>query len=170
MDEDFLSDNFLDHTEQWTTERVDETARAMAFRNLLRQMDSRLDLIYVKEGATILEGGFYYIVRHNDIGIKSHWQVHDGSGKPCVPDSRHLEMMKRNDLTNVDVVKELEDARARKEAQKQKKKEARSEKFRELLLEKIAHIHDAQVAVPNPEAEASRRQRLAENEPVSARA
>ena len=144
-----LSDNFLDHTEEWDTERVDQIAQAMAFRNELRRIDSRFDVIYVKEGATSFpEGNRFYIVRHNEVGIKTHWMVHDGRGGYCVPDSRHLDMIKRNDLSNVDVAKELAEAERRKQEAKVKAREAKSEEFRTKLLDRLNHLYDARVSVP----------------------
>ncbi len=159
-----LSDNVLDHTGEYSdAEAVMDTVTAAKFRKRLRELDPRFDVVYFGPEATAVEiPNRFYIVRTNELTVPTYYVVQDEKGEFCVPDQRHIDKLMEGDLwSRLDVADELRKARDAKEKAKEKKKAAKSEEFQETLLERLGHVYDTHVAIPDQEAEAARKQRAA---------
>jgi hypothetical protein len=126
-----------------------DVAVVLDFRRLLKQIDARLDIIWVKAGARVFpKGERWYIVRHNEGVAPSYWMVEDEHGGFCVPDLRHLERLQEYDTAaHRDVWRKFTQRRLDKQLRHDKRMDDKSEEFRTRLGERLAFEFDAQVAV-----------------------
>src|SRR4051812_31475216 len=91
-----IPENFFDARQEYELVRKTEhdVAVALDFRRLLKQVDARLDLMFVKAGTRVFpKGERYYITRRNEGVQPSFWLVEDEHGEFCVPDQRHLDRL-----------------------------------------------------------------------------
>ena len=146
-----IPDNPFDARDEWATieEAQRDVAAALDFRRLLKDIDSRLDLIWVKEGTRAFpKGERWYIRRHNDYGMDNYWLVEDEHEDFCVPDIRHLRRLQEYDTAaHPDVWQKFVKRRLDKQLRAEKAMEEKSLEFRTKLGERLAHEFDAQIAV-----------------------
>lgn len=104
-------------------------ARGLLFDSYLKQIDSRLELVWVKERATApgLVPGRWHIRRLNDETLDTYIPLVGPNGEYTEPHSGHLEALKRGDLWNRNVVAELRKEREASERATQKAKQEVSE-------------------------------------------
>jgi len=124
--------------------RVDEYVR------LLKQVDERLDLVYAKPDAHFVsKGDRWYIIRRGDTGIGGMWVCEDEAGEYTFPHEGHLNALRSLDVQkHGDVTARLADERRKKQEAADLHKLATKELFRSELNDRIAHTHDARIAVP----------------------
>lgn len=123
---------------------------AQRFRARLKQIDERLDLIWVKRGATSFPvPGRWYIVRKGEHArANAFWVVQDEHGRYCDPTDQHLERLRAMDsYAHPDVWRRLERSRRADEAAARKRREETRREFREKLLERLDFNHRVQVLV-----------------------
>lgn len=123
--------------------------RVAELRQQLHGIDPQLDVVYAKPGAeTVAKDDRWYIIRRTDTGIGGMWLCEDENGEHAFPNHKHLEQLRAMDVNrNGDVNATLAKERKRAEEQAQKTKAAKREAFREGLTERVAHNHDARIAV-----------------------
>jgi hypothetical protein len=143
-----LSESFLDHTGEY--EEARHIAAVVLFRRELKKIDPLLDVIYAKPNAQYLpKGNRFYIIRRNPLCPPTFWLVEDEYENYCEPDYRHLQKMKQMDSARSnDVAEGIRREAERKQEEKARKKAERSERFRELALERLSHALDKRIAVP----------------------
>lgn len=126
-----------------------DVAAALDFRRFLKQIDERLDLIFVKKGAKAFpKGERWYIVRHNEGAPPSYWLIEDENDQFCLPDHRHLARLQEYDTAaHRDVWRKFTQRRLDKQLRHDKKMDAKSEEFRTKLGERLGFEFDAQIAV-----------------------
>ena len=129
-----------------------DISQAMAFRDVLKALDPYLDLIWVREGAVNFPvAARWYMVRWHPGGndeLNAYWVVQNPDGSYCPPDDRHIEALRRIDSHSRNAYEELRQRRTDRQAARRKEFDARREAFKELLLERISHLHDARISVP----------------------
>ena len=124
-------------------------AHAQMFLGELKAIDSRLELVWAKPNAESLDGGFWYIVRHNEHAPDTYWQINDGAGEYSDPEWRHLERFKAADTAaHPDIYRNY---RARENARIAQGEQSRAElhrEFREKLDARLKHLYEVQIHVP----------------------
>lgn len=100
--------------------------RALAVDAMLKDLDPRLELVWIKEGATAvgLIPSRWHIRRRNEETLDSYFPLVGPNDEYVEPNSGHVEMMRRGDLWNRDVVAEIQAERRRKEIARQKREQA----------------------------------------------
>lgn len=127
-----------------------DVQKALEFRGLLKQVDDRLDIIWVKPYAPSFPiGGRWYIIRQGTLGAAwSFWIIQSPSGEYAAPEESDLdELRERDAAAHPDVWRRMLKARADEERRREKAKDELHREFREKLDERIRHNHDTQVAV-----------------------
>ncbi len=137
-----------------TSEQIDyqaahEVASVMGFRVALQEIDPRLDVVFAKPGAKVLDGGYWYIVRFNDNAPPSFWKVSDEHDAPCAPDERHLRRMHEIDTTRNGGYQRFERIREQAARAEQKQREEQHREFREKLDERLGHLYGSRIVVPS---------------------
>lgn len=128
---------------------AEKLASAVMFRRRLKEIDSRLDLIFVHERSIVFpDSPRYYIIRRNDVGPTAYWVIQTPDGEYCEPGEEHIQALQRKDAASRNLADELRRAHEKAELEKQKAKVARSEQFREALNERLSHVLDTRIAVP----------------------
>ena len=124
--------------------------RVGEFTKQLKQLDERLDLVYAKPNAKFVsKGDRWYIIRRGDNGIGGMWICEDENGDFTFPNESHLNALKALDVQrHGDVNDRLAKEREKKKNQAELDKVARKELFRSELEDRVAHNHDARIAVP----------------------
>lgn len=126
---------------------------AMGFRQLLKQLDEHLDLIWVKEGAVNFpKPGRWYIVRKHPGGndeLNAYWVIEDRDGNYCVPGDEHIERLRQMDSHTRDVYEDIRQRRTWQQAAKRKAFDEKRAEFVEKLEERAKHMHGVQIAVPD---------------------
>lgn len=136
----------LDFTEEW--DEATAIDQCVDFRRALKQIDSRLDLIYAKEGAKALKGNRWYIIRRNDNLPPQLWEIEDENGEYCEPDERHMRRFLEGDTArHPDLYRKFEQARVDRKLRAEKAIEDKSEEFRSKLGERLNHVFDGRIAV-----------------------
>lgn len=124
--------------------------QAEAFAKQLKAIDERLDIIYVKAGATDFPvPNRWYIVRHGEHARASaFWVIQTPDGKYSPPTQQHLEALQARDShAHPDVWRRMERTRREEERAKQKKREDQREEFRGRLEERLTFNNRVQVPV-----------------------
>lgn len=156
-----------------TSEQIDydaagEVAHARLFLVGLKEIDPRLDLVYAKPNSTLLQGGYWYIVRRNDDAPPAFWVVQNDDGSPCAPDERHLQRMHEMDTARNGGYEAFN--RGRDEAKKKAERERveTHREFREKLDEKLAHLYGSKsVYLPDHIVDRLKREsKIATDDPV----
>jgi hypothetical protein len=140
--------NILDATNEYSSAEY-ELDQVMDFRKYLKQIDSRLDVIWVKPGAKVFpKGNRWYIIRRNETVMPSFWLVEDEHENYCVPDERHLNKLREYDTAaHPDVWKKFQRAHTERKLRAEKAIEAKREEFRTKLAERLDHVFDANILV-----------------------
>jgi hypothetical protein len=121
---------------------------AVGARKLLKEIDSRLDVIWAKEGSTSLQGGRWYIVRNNDDAPPTYWCVQNPDGSYADIGPEHVERMKAIDAAaHPGLYKRFRDAETKRRLANKKTSEDKHREFREKLEERIASMMDASIFV-----------------------
>ncbi len=121
---------------------------AAAFRRRLRAVDARLDIIWVKRGATSFPvPGRWYITRQSEDGAASaFWVVQTEGGHYTPPTDQHFDaLMARDTWGHPDVRRRILATQAEEKAAAQKKMEDSRREFREKLLEQLEFNNRVQV-------------------------
>jgi hypothetical protein len=128
------------------------TGHALQFRAYLQDIDSRLDLVWVKDQAASFPEhcwNRWLMVRWNEGAPPTFWVVQDPDGGYCEPDERHLEALRAIDsAARPDVWRRHQQSVARRNADAQWRKDETHRRFREELADRLDHIFDARIAVP----------------------
>jgi len=103
-----------------------QIGRALATDAMLKDLDPRLELVWIKSGATApgLIPSRWHIRRRNEETLDSYFPLVGPNGEYVEPNSGHLEMMRRNDLWNRDVIAEVRADRQRRADAQRKREEA----------------------------------------------
>lgn len=115
----------------------------IAFKRRLKSIDPRLSLVLCdgEHRADSLRAGFYYILRKNDDGTVTFWEVSGRNGEFCEPSEAHLEALRKVDASRTNQRAEREAERRRKERAKEHRKEfdagERQERMKELLEHRL---------------------------------
>lgn len=134
--------------EEFEFDAAREIAEVHLFREWLHELDVRLDILYAKPGAKLLDGGYWYIYRRNEAAVPTYWKVSDADGRPCVPDRRHIEMLERIDGSrHPRIYQEYRQRQDRARRAKEETAEDRHREFREKLDEKLKHIYEADARI-----------------------
>lgn len=144
-----LSENVLDATEEF--DEAYDIAAAALFRRRIKDLDPRLDLIFVKEGAKHFPiSPRWYIIRRNELVTPTFWVIETPEGEYCMPTELHYQGLLKLDTwsSRRSVVDEVKAKQERKKRDKEKRKAALSEQFRETLLDRLEHLANPRVAVP----------------------
>lgn len=123
---------------------------AERFRVRLKQIDARLDLIWVKRGATSfpVPGRWYIVRRTNDGAAAAFWVVQDDRGRYCDPTDQHLERLQAMDShAHPDVWRRMQRTRRAEDAGRKKATEEKRREFRETLLERLDFNNRVQIPV-----------------------
>lgn len=123
---------------------------ALAFRRKLKDVDSRLDLIWVKSNATSFPvTRRWYITRKTNEGkYSAFWIVQTDTGKYCPPTDQHFEaLMARDSWAHPDVWNRLRRTRQTEQRQAAGRREEQRREFREKLLEQLDFNHRVQTAI-----------------------
>lgn len=140
----------IDHDLESQLERLNERhAWLKHFDRELRAMDPYLSLVKATENATEpgLTPGYWHIKRDNPHDIASYYPLRGENGEFVEPGSEHLEMMRRNDLTNPENFKRMvRDSEAHLRRIEDQKRE-RSEQRREEFAERMESYERAQVSM-----------------------
>jgi len=163
MSELILPENVTDATEQYRAEQ--DVALAVAFERELKKYDPRLSLIWVKENSTVFpRSPRWCIVRRNEKTVDSYWLIETEDDEYSEPTPKHFERLISIDTwgPNHAFRDNLKKDRERKEAAALYRKEEKRREFREKLNERLGHVYDTQVSVPNPEAREARKDRLSD--------
>jgi len=135
--------------EEWT-EAQESSSKAIAFRRLLKEVDPRLDLLWVKENAEFFPIACrWYIVRWNENVDASYWVIQTDDGEYSDPEMEHFNRLRQNDTANVDVWEEYQKARVSREKSSANRLEELRREFREKLTERLDHIYNASVPITN---------------------
>lgn len=142
---------------QQTSDELDfEAAKDFAavalVREWLKEIDERLDVMWVRPGAQSLDGGFWYFVRRNEGMAASYWKIYetrDGREVYCEPQERHvLGLMQLDASKHPDAYrryrKRQDEARKAREATA----EERHREFRELLEERVRSLYEPSIFIP----------------------
>jgi len=152
MSDLILPENVLDATEEYVAaDAAHDVGMAIAFQAELKKRDSRLTLIFVKEGAeTFPKSPRWYVVRRNEETVDTYWVIEDEHGEYSEPRPIHLERLDQLDTTTGgrDPLRELAEKHMRKKLESEKKKADKSAEFRETLGERLDHVYDGRIAVP----------------------
>jgi hypothetical protein len=134
--------------EEYDQQAAKSIGYAGLFRHSLKQLDTRLDLVWAKPGAEALDGGFWYIVRRNDDAPASYWKIQTEQGEYADPGPEHLEWLKSIDSHRHPGVyhdhRKRQDERVR---QGKKRMEELHREFREKLEERVAQLYGTSIAV-----------------------
>ena len=122
-------------------------AHAQMFLGELKAIDSRLELVWAKPNAESLDGGFWYIVRHNE-HADTYWQINDGAGEYSDPEWRHLERFKAANRRAPRHLPQLPGARDARIAQGEQSRAELHREFREKLDARLKHLYEVQIHVP----------------------
>ena len=134
--------------EQLDYEAVREMGQARLFQAMLKERDVRLDLLWAKPGAKLLDGGYWYIIRRNEGAPASYWKVEDEDGKPCAPGDRHLAELDRIDAAkHPDAYRQYRKRQDALRAAGEKTSDEMHREFREKLEERLASVYDTRIAV-----------------------
>lgn len=100
--------------------------KALAVDAMLKDLDPRLELVWVGQHATSpgLVPSRWHIRRRNEQTLDSYFPLVGPDDSYVEPNSGHIEMMRRNDLWSRDVVGELQAERRRKEEARRKHEQA----------------------------------------------
>jgi hypothetical protein len=122
---------------------------AVEFRKVLKAVDERLDIIWVKQGATNFPvAGRWYVTRRSDEGHSCFWVIQTADGKYCPPSQQHLERLQAMDShAHPDVWNRLRRARQEEQRAAQKRKAETRREFREKLLERLDFNNRVQIPV-----------------------
>jgi hypothetical protein len=124
--------------------------QAEAFVRELKAIDERLDLIWVKQGATDFPvPGRWYIVRHGEHARASaFWVIQNEKGGYSPPTQQHLDRLRAMDShAHPDVYRRMERTRREEERARAKQKADRSEEFRGRLEERLTFNNRVQIPV-----------------------
>lgn len=124
--------------------------QAEEFARELKDIDARLDLIWVKQGATDFPvPGRWYIVRHGEHARASaFWVIQNEKGGYSPPTRQHLERLKSMDShAHPDVYARMARTRREEERAVEKAKSDRSAEFRGKLEERLTFNNRVQIPV-----------------------
>lgn len=138
-----IPDNVSDSTEQFETVTPKMAARhsyeSVWFREELKALDERLDLIFVKPGSTTFpDSPRFYILRVSEELPDQWWVIQDENGEYCKPTEAHLKRFVEGDATrNPDRREQWVKTRTDREARARKRKQELLDEFEEKLLERL---------------------------------
>lgn len=124
-------------------------AHCEEFCRYLKQIDSRLDLVFAKAHATWTpHPGRWHIIRRNEGAPWSFWAVLAEDGESySEPYERHLQALKaRDSAANPRLWEEHRKAVARERLDRQLRADERHAQFREGLSDRLDHLFDARIA------------------------
>ena len=125
----FIPDHIVADMER-EAEADGHIGRALAVDAMLKDLDPRLELVWVNEHAQApgLLPARWHIRRRNDETLDSYIPLTGPNGEYVEPNSGHVEMMRRNDLWGRNVREELERQReAKRRRQEKREAEMRAE-------------------------------------------
>lgn len=141
-----IPDNALDATGEYLSpaEAARHCVEAAWFRKLLKSVDPRLDLIFVKPGSKVFEHSpRFYITRRSENAHDQYWVIQDREGNYCVPTQEHFDRFQSGDAAKrPSLWKEYEANREARVERARKHKEELRREFREKLTERLDHIYD----------------------------
>jgi hypothetical protein len=139
--------------DEWSTVNEAERATldAAIFDGLLKQIDPRLQLRWIKAGARSFPEDCWarwLIVRLNEGTYPTYWVVQNPDGSYSEPDERHLEALRSLDeASHPGVYQRYRKRLAAEAADRQYRKTEKRREFRETLLDRLNHVFDVRVAV-----------------------
>ena len=125
-------------------------ASAMLFREWLKEIDPRLDIVWAKAGSKNIRGERWYIIRRNDNAPISWWMVNDGTPDEgyADPGPEHIERLRQMDsAARPGAWHEYRKRCEERERQGKRKREEIFARMREALEERLAHEYDTSISV-----------------------
>jgi hypothetical protein len=134
--------------EELDYEAAGDLAHCRLFLVWLKDLDSRLDLLFAKPGAKVLDEGYWYIYRKNEGFPPSFWKVCNDDGSYCVPDERHIKRLQQIDsASHPDLWRQYEKRKADARRAGEKTSEEQHREFREKLEERLKSLYGTSIAV-----------------------
>ncbi len=128
-----------------------DVAVAQRFGELLRALDDRLRLFWVKPDATSFsDPGRWHIawVHPHNPELNTYFVVKGENGEYAPPTDSDIEALQRIDTySGRRSYQQIANARTRKQEAKDKAFEEKRREFRETLTDRLAHLYDPRVAI-----------------------
>ena len=124
--------------------------QAEVFARQLKAIDERLDIIWVKEGATDFPvAARWYIVRRGENSESScFWVIQAANGAYCPPTQQHLEALQaRDSFAHPDVWRRMRRTRQEEQRAKARAKERAAEERRDRMLDRLTYKTRVQIPV-----------------------
>lgn len=148
-----LPPNITDATETFVPaeQAAQDGMVAAEFRKLLKQLDPRLDIVFVfptTEPSPWPVTGRFYMIRHNELTDDSFWMVQDEMGGYSAPTMQHFHALCAHDShAHPDVWKKVLKGNDKRVKDAESRMEAKRAEFREKLLERLEFNYSSQLAV-----------------------
>lgn len=115
-----------------------EAARVIDFIRRLKAIDSRLDCFLAERAypGEAIRMGFYYVLRRNEDGTTTFWEIHD-NGAYREPSDDVLEAFRKGDAARGDLREERYQQRKADERARAKKKEDRREAIEDVVKDEL---------------------------------